>query len=56
MIASAFVEEEYEAKKKATEFRAKKMSELVEWVKTNTDKEGADILELAERIFKKKYM
>ena len=54
-INYAFDEFEYEQKKKASEFRTKKMSELVEWVKNNTDKKGDEILKLAEKIFIKKY-
>jgi hypothetical protein len=41
--------------KKASEFKEKKMAELVEWVKTNTDRKGDDIQALAERIFARRY-
>ena len=51
----AFDEEEYNEKKKASEFRTKKMTDLIEWVKNNTDKQGDDILKLAEHIYNKKY-
>ena len=41
--------------KKHAEFKEKKMAELMEWVKTHTDKTGDQILSLAEHIFKKRY-
>lgn len=41
--------------KKSEEFKKKKMLELIEWVKNNTDKKGDEIEKLAERIFKKRY-
>lgn len=54
------IEEEKKAKeaKEAERFAAfkeKKMAQLIEWVKTNTDKEGEEIQKLAEKIFHKKY-
>lgn len=36
-------------------FKEKKMAELVEWVKTKTDKKGDEIMELAEHIWNKRY-
>ena len=36
-------------------FKVKKMADLVEWVKNNTDKQGDDIQLLAERIFARRY-
>lgn len=53
--SNAFDETEFEEKRKASEFRTKKMTELVDWVKNNTDKEGDEIMKLAEGIFRKKY-
>lgn len=47
------VEEEKKAKLNA--FKETKMPELIEWVKTNTDKEGDEILKFAEHIFNKRY-
>ena len=41
--------------KKKEEFKAVKMVELIEWVKTNTDKQGDEIQALAERIYAKRY-
>ena len=41
--------------KKQAEFKEKKMVELVEWVKNNTDKKGDEIQALAERIFNRRY-
>ena len=41
--------------KKNDEFKAKKMPELIEWVKTHTDKKGDEIEKLAEHIFNKRY-
>ena len=50
------VDELEDAKKAKNEaFKAKKMPELIEWVKNNTDKKGEEINILAERIFNKKY-
>ena len=50
------VDEVENAKKAKNEaFKAKKMVELIEWVKNNTDKKGEEINKLAERIFTKKY-
>ena len=50
------VDEIEEAKKsKRNAFKEKKMTELIEWVKNNTDKKGDDIIKLAEGIFRKKY-
>ena len=41
---------------KHNEFKAKKMPQLIEWVRNNTDKQTEeDILNLAEHIFNKKY-
>lgn len=41
---------------KHNEFKAKKMPQLIEWVRNNTDKQTEeDILKLAEHIFNKKY-
>lgn len=52
----AFDEYEEEMKRKYVEFRTKKMTELIKWVKNNTDKEtDQDIIDLAEHIFIKKY-
>ena len=51
----AYDEVEFEEKKRAAEFREKKMKDLIEWVTNNTDKTGDDILKLAEHIFNKKY-
>ena len=31
------------------------MPNIIEWVKTKTDKEGDDIMKLAEHIFNKRY-
>ena len=48
------IEEEKKAKFQA--FKDSKMPGIIEWVKTNTDKtEENEILELAERIFRKHY-
>lgn len=44
-----------ERDKRKEEFKTKKMAELVEWVKKNTDKEGDAIKQLAEHIFQKRY-
>lgn len=41
--------------KNESEFKQKKMIQLVEWVKNNTDKQGDDIIKLAEHIYNKKY-
>lgn len=41
--------------KKKADFKVKKLAELVEWVKSNTDKQGDDIQLLAERIFARRY-
>ena len=46
--------ERIEAEKKAA-FKESKMKELIAWVRENTDKEGEDIVGLAEHIFNKKY-
>lgn len=51
--AKKIKEQEQEAKKQA--FKEKKMIELIEWVKTNTDKHGDEIQKLAEHIFNKRY-
>lgn len=42
-------------KEKNNEFKVKKMEQLIEWVKNNTDKKGDEITKLAEKIFNKKY-
>lgn len=47
--------EQEKQNKKSEEFKKKKMPELIEWVKTHTDKKGDDIEKLAERIFIKRY-
>ncbi len=44
-----------ERDKRKEEFKKRKMEELVEWVKKNTEKEGDAILQLAEHIFQKRY-
>lgn len=54
-LTEAFDEREYEMRKKSSEFRTQKMNELIEWVKDNTDKKDLEVLELATRIFNKKY-
>lgn len=49
---------EEQNKKKAmfeNTFKENKMKQLIEWVKNNTDKEGDDIVKLAEHIYNKKY-
>lgn len=46
---------EEEKKEKLNAFKETKMPELIEWVKTNTDKEGDEIQKLAEHIFNKRY-
>lgn len=38
-----------------SEFKQKKMVQLIEWVKNNTDKQGDEIVKLAEHIYNKKY-
>lgn len=53
--STAYDEIEFAEKKKAAEFREKKMKDLIEWVTNNTDKTGDDIQKLAEHIFNKKY-
>lgn len=45
-----------EKNKKFEEFKEKKMAELIEWVKNNTDKESIEIDALAEHIFNKRYV
>lgn len=52
---TAYDAEAEERIKKAAEFRANKMPEIVEWVKNNTDKKGEDIIKLALHIFEKNY-
>jgi len=47
--------EQEKQNKKSEEFKKKKMPELIEWVKNNTDKKGDEIEKLAERIFNKRY-
>ena len=47
------VEEEKKAKFEA--FKESKMPGIIEWVKENTDKEGDEIMKLAEHIFEKRY-
>ena len=54
-LENAIDELENAKKAKNEAFKAKKMPELIEWVKNNTDKKGEEINELAERIFNKKY-
>ena len=44
-----------ERDRKRNEFRERKMPELIEWVKANTDKEGDQIIALAQHIFNKRY-
>lgn len=44
-----------ERDKRREEFKTRKMADLVEWVKKNTDKEGDAIMQLAEHIFQKRY-
>ena len=44
-----------ERDKRKEEFKTRKMADLVEWVKKNTDKEGDAIMQLAEHIFQKRY-
>lgn len=51
----AYDAETEEKKKKDSEFRTKKMAELIEWVKNNTDKKGDEITALALHIFNKRY-
>ena len=53
-VAYDVVEEE--AKKKAEEFKASKMPDIIKWVKENTDKQTEEeINTLAEHIFNKRY-
>lgn len=47
--------EQEKQNKKSEEFKKKKMPELIEWVKNNTDKKGDEIEKLAERIYNKRY-
>ena len=47
---------EIEKKIKVDLLKDKHMSNIIEWVKKNTNKKGDDILKLAEHIFNKKYM
>ena len=54
-LENAVDEIEDTKKAKKAEFKEKKMAELIEWVKNNTDKKGEEINKLAERIFNKKY-
>lgn len=54
-LENAIDEEENYKKSKKEAFKAKKMPELIEWVKTHTDKKGEEINKLAEHIFNKKY-
>lgn len=50
------IDEVEEAKKiKNAAFKANKMPQLIEWVKTHTDKKGDEITKLAEHIFNKRY-
>lgn len=51
----AYDAETEEKKRKESEFRTKKMAELIEWVKNNTDKKGDEITNLALHIFNKRY-
>lgn len=54
--SSAFDETEYEEKKKESEFKTKKMNDLIEWIKTNTDKtDEVEILKFAENLFNRNY-
>lgn len=55
VISTAYDPETEEKKKKESEFRAKKMPEIIEWVKNNTDKQGSDIIQLAIHIYNKRY-
>ena len=54
-ISDAYDKEEEERKRKASEFRASKMPEIIEWVKNNTDKKDEEIMTLAIHIFDKRY-
>lgn len=54
-LTDAVDAKEEERRAKRNEFKKAKMEELIEWVKTNTDKEGADVIELASHIFNKRY-
>lgn len=47
---------EEKKKEKADVAREKKLQDLITWVETNTDKKGQAAVELAEKIFKKKYI
>lgn len=44
-----------ERDRRKADFKTRKMADLVEWVKKNTDKQGDAILQLAEHIFQKRY-
>ena len=55
ILENAIDEIEDAKKARKEEFKAKKMPELIEWVKNNTDKKGEEINKLAEHIFNKKY-
>lgn len=44
-----------ERDRKKASFKQKKMKDLIEWVKNNTDKTGAEIEILANRIYNKRY-
>lgn len=44
-----------ERDRRKNEFKSRKMVELIEWVKNNTDKEGDSVQQLAEHIFQKRY-
>lgn len=56
VMSNLFDAEEEKREKKNNEFRDKKMPELIEWVKTHTEKTcDKEICELAERIYKKRY-
>jgi len=54
-IENAFDVVEEEKKAKFLAFKETKMPGIIEWVKENTDKEGDEIMKLAEHIFEKKY-
>ena len=55
VLSTAYDPEMEEKKKKESEFRAKKMPEIIEWVKNNTDKTGEEIITLALHIYNKNY-
>lgn len=53
-MVNGYDEVAIERQRKAQEYREKQMKNIMAWVLEHTDKTGADALELAERIFKKR--